>query len=215
MKSTSPTSQPVAKSLALCYSTTMAESASIQKMSHRHEAIMNFMLANPLLKLSEVAGEFNVTQAWLSTIIHSHAFQDQLSKRKNEIFDVAVLQELGDKLGAAAHQTIDAYLEKVPTLSADQLIAAQDKLLGRLGYGTRAAQGNTIVNGNIVQNVQNNHVAKDILEEARHRIGTHKVGETSDTPALQDQSAEKGLEIKGSEVREESQPLLVGRVRSD
>jgi hypothetical protein len=168
------------------------------------------MIAHPLAPLREVAAHFEVTQPWLSTIIHSHAFQDQLSRRKDEVFDVAVLQGLDEKLGAAAHQTLDAYLEKVPSLTADQLISAQDKLIGRLGYGSNG-RGDT----HVQVNVQNNHVSGEVLEEARNRIGTNKVGEASSPAALPDKSAEVGTEIEGTLVRAESQPEPVERVRTD
>ena len=189
----------------------MAQSAQIQKMSHKHEEILNYLLANPLMQLKEVAGHFQVTQPWLSTIIHSHAFQNQLSLRQDQVFDSAILAGLDEKLGAAAHQTLDAYLEKVPNLTADQLISAQDKLIGRLGYGSGNGKGTTHIHGDV--NVQNNHVSGELLKEARNRIGTHKVGEASSPTALPDKSADVGTEIEGTLVRAESQPELVGRVR--
>lgn len=187
----------------------MAQSASIQKMSHKHEEILNYLLANPLMKLSEVAGHFEVTQPWLSTIIHSHAFQNQLSLRQDQVFDSAILAGLDEKLGAAAHQTLDAYLEKVPSLTADQLISAQDKLIGRLGYGSNGAG-----KPGVAVQVNINHVQKEVLEEARNRIGTNKVGETSSPTALPDLSSEVGTEIEGTLVRNESQPEPVERARN-
>jgi len=184
----------------------MSASASIQKMSHKHEEILNFLLLNPIMPMGEVAAHFGVTFPWLSTIVHSHAFQDQLTRRKDQVFDSAVLAPIEDKLGAAAQVTLDAYLEKVPTLSADQLISAQDKLLGRLGYGTK---GNGAAPG-VQVNVQVNTVDKSILEEARNRIGTTKVRAPDNPPALQDQRSDVGTEIEGIVVRGESQPEPVG-----
>lgn len=183
----------------------MSDSASIQKMSHKHVEILNFMLLNPLLKMGEIAIHFGVTFPWLSTIVHSHAFQDQLSRRQDEVFDSAVLQTVEDKLGAAAQVTLDAYLEKVPTLTSDQLITASDKILGRLGYGTRSSGTNVHINGN----VQINQVDKSILEEARNRIGTSKVGAPDSQPALQDKRSDGAAEIEGVVVREESELRLI------
>lgn len=185
----------------------VAESAQIQKMSPKHEAILNFILMNPTAKYSEVAGHFNVTPAWLSTIVHSHAFQDQLRRRQDEFFDAAVVKDLGEKVQAAAHMTLDEYMEKVPTLSPDQLISSSDKLLGRLGFGTKS-NGKTVINGNVTQNnnVQNNHVSREVLEEARSRIGEIKVGETDSLPAVSDPEAEEGIEIEGVVVRAEGAP---------
>ena len=179
----------------------MAESASIQKMSHKHEEILNFLLANPLLKMGDVAAHFNVTFPWLSTIVHSHAFQDQLQRRQDQVFDSAVLAPIEGKLSAAAQVTLDAYLEKVPTLTADQLISSSDKLLKNLGYGSNGRGG-----GDTVNNTQINigQVDPNVLKEARDRIGTSQVGAPDSQPALQDHRTNGAAEIEGVVVREES-----------
>ena len=41
----------------------------VQKLSVKHTDVMNFMLANPLVKLADVARHFGMTQPWLSCII--------------------------------------------------------------------------------------------------------------------------------------------------
>jgi hypothetical protein len=55
---------------------------AIQRISHTHLAIMDFMIANPERKLSEVAQEFGYTQPWLSTLIHSDVFQKGFRERR-------------------------------------------------------------------------------------------------------------------------------------
>jgi hypothetical protein len=189
----------------------MARSASIQKVSIKHEAIMDFLILNPTMKMAEVAAHFGVTFPWLSTIVHSHAFQDLLRKKQDELFDCAVVQEVGGKLEAAAQVTLDAYLEKVPTLTADQLISSSDKLLGRLGYGTR--NGSVNVNVGEGANLQINQVNGEVLAKARDKIGINKVGSADSLPALQDKSTETGTQIEGSLVREEGEPSVNGKVR--
>ncbi len=186
----------------------MSASASIQKMSHKHEEILNFLLLNPIMKMGDVAAHFGVTFPWLSTIVHSHAFQDQLARRQGQVFDSAVLATIEDKLGAAANVTLDAYLEKVPMLTADQLISANDKLLSKLGYGTRPKANGMLVEGDI--NVQINRVEGSVLKEARDRIGTNKVGAANSQPALQDQRSDEGTEIEGMVIRRESAQEVVG-----
>lgn len=183
----------------------MSASASIQKVSHKHEAILNFLIANPTLKMGEVAAHFNVTFPWLSTIVHSHAFQDQLARRQDEVFESAILHTVGEKLDAAAQVTMDAYLDKVPMFTADQLISAQDKLLGRLGYGSngKSAQIGTQIN------VQVNHVSKEILEEARNRIGANKVGAPNSISTLPNKRSNGAAEIEGMVIRGESEPKAI------
>lgn len=54
----------------------------LQKVSHTHHAIMDYMIANPTKKMSEIAAAFHYTPAWLSTLVHSDVFQRELSKRR-------------------------------------------------------------------------------------------------------------------------------------
>lgn len=171
------------------------------------------MIANPTLKMSLIAGHFGVTPAWLSTIVWSDAFQNQLARRHDELFDVAVVQELGDKVTAAAHMTIDEYIDKVPNLTADQLISGGDKLLGRLGYGIK--NGSTNFNLGDGAQIQVNQVTGDVLAKAREKIGKSQVGATDSTPALQDQRTEESVEEEGDSIREEGEQFLNGSVRPD
>lgn len=55
----------------------------IKKLSHRHLAIMDWMLANPEKKLGECAEFFKVSAAWLSTVINSDLFQARFAERRN------------------------------------------------------------------------------------------------------------------------------------
>lgn len=183
-------------------------------MSTRHEAILQFMIGNPTLKMSEIAGHFGVTPAWLSTIVWSDAFQNQLARRHDELFDVAVVQELGDKVSAAAHMTMDEYLAKIPTMTTDQLINGSDKLLKSLGYGSKGTTNFNIGEGSNVQ-VNNHQVGGDVLAKAREKIGKSQVGPADSPPALQDQSTEEPAEEKGDSLREEGECPLNGSIRPD
>lgn len=179
----------------------MAE-VQIKQMSSRHEQILNYILLNPTKTYGEVAGHFGVTPAWLSVIIHSDAFQRRLSERQDEIFDCGVLQPISDKLSAAADLTIDKYLEKVPTFTADQLISSTDKLLGKLGFGSKpngVPSGATVINGNVYNQVNNHHVPKEIVAEARSKIGntSNQMGKAYKCAALLYQTTYERLEAEG------------------
>ncbi len=176
----------------------MAKSAQIKEVSAKHENILNYIIMNPLLRLAEVAAYFGVTQPWLSTIIHSDAFQDRLKQRQDEFFDSAVLKGTAEKLAAAADMTIDAYMEKVSVLTADQLISGADKLLGKLGYGSGRAGASVHINGNANVQINNGHVPKGVLTEARSRIGTGiKVGAPHQLAALLHTTTEERFEAEG------------------
>ena len=149
----------------------MAQSAQIQRVSVRHDAIMNFLLVNPTVPLGIVAREFGVTQAWLSTIIHSDAFQAQLTAKKQEMFGTHVLP-LGEKLLGLAHLAVDRvgeHLEK--TDNPDYVVNVATAVLDRIGYSPKGNLAVAGVGGAV--NVQNNfyQVDRATLEEARNAIG--------------------------------------------
>lgn len=180
----------------------MAESASIKKVSNRHEAILQFIIANPTVQYGQVAAKFGVSVSWLSIIINSHAFKEQLASRQDELYDATVVAPLGEKLTAAADATLEKYMDHIPNLTADQAINAGDKLFARLGYGSNKGSG-----AGDTTNVQvnNYHVNPEILAKAREKIGATQVGAADTKAALPDKTSQQGIEIEGVAVREESQ----------
>lgn len=143
-------------------------SPGIQKVSIKHEEIMNFMLANPTRKLQDVARHFGITPGWLSCVIHSEAFQARLAERKDAIFNETVLP-LKEKMMVVAHQALDTLVERVPLMSDKDLNNLADQTLEKLGFGSKgshaATQPGTPGTVNVTFNLRNE------LEEARSLIG--------------------------------------------
>jgi len=140
----------------------------ILEVSHRHDAIMNFMLANPTAKLGDVAAEFAVTQPWLSCIIHSHAFKAKLREKQEMMFgDLAAT--ITEKLEAVAHATLDNLLDHALATTAGPMMNLEiaDKVLHRLGYAPKTSP----VPGAQTFNQTNNFVVNRAdLARAREQI---------------------------------------------
>lgn len=142
----------------------------LKTLRPRHHSIMDFMLSNPKLPYSEVAREFGVTQAWLSTVINSDLFRAQLAQRRG-LMDEHVNRDIVSRLQAVAKKSV-AFMEDVLD---DEEVSAATKLdvaktsLTALGYlGTR---GGTPVSVNIQTNNNTNISARsDILQAARDRL---------------------------------------------
>lgn len=121
----------------------MAET-QIQKVSVKHDAIMDYMIANPTAPMSAVAEQFKIGAAWLSVIIHSDAFQAQLEVKKDGVFNSTVVP-LREKLIGVAHLGLDRLgeaLEHTSPHSADgkEFIAdTTDSILANLGYSPKSA----------------------------------------------------------------------------
>jgi hypothetical protein len=143
----------------------MATSSQIAKVSPRHDQIIAYLIANPTMKKGDIARHFNVTPAWLSTIIHSDIFQAKLAERQQEFFSVATAP-IAEKLEALADLAIDELTDRVEVENDTAEVREIAKLaLERLGYskGTQAP-------GAIVQNNFNLTLSPAQLAAAREKI---------------------------------------------
>lgn len=138
----------------------------IASVSHTHEAIANWLIANPHRSLRECADAFGYTQSWISVIIHSDAFRARLREKQGGEFD-RLSADILTKLRAAADvgiEKLQAHLEKCEEPAF--ILDATDKVLHRLGYapkqGTAAGSGGTTVNVFTVP--------QDVLRQHRERI---------------------------------------------
>lgn len=143
----------------------------IRKVSIKHDAILDFLLVNPEMKLGLVAAHFDVSQAWLSVIIHSDAFQARLKEKGSDMFGATIVP-LREKLLGVAHVGVDKLGEAMENASASsdkQFIAdTTDSILKNLGYSPKSAA--PIQTGN----TQNNFfvVDKEALAGAREKMRT-------------------------------------------
>ena len=146
----------------------MSASAELQKVSFTHEAIILWLLENPHRSLRDCAAYFDYTPAWLSTVIHSDAFQEQLRKRQDELATLTG-QDIRKKLNVAADIALEGLTRQLETTqNPGFLLDATDKLLHRMGYAPASARN---PGGNITSqttNIQNNiTVSATDLAEAR------------------------------------------------
>lgn len=147
----------------------MAESAQIDKVGNWHEQLVTFLIANPRMKRSDVARHFQVTPAWLSTVIHSDVFQAKLAERQDECFSSATA-DIKARLESIAHGSLEKLEEKIETTEEVSEIREIAKLaLTNLGYNNGPngkAPGPGLVQNNFYS------VSPELLASARERILT-------------------------------------------
>lgn len=143
----------------------------IKRVSVKHDAILDYMLVNPGMKLSKVARHFDVSQAWLSVIIHSDAFQAKLAEKDGLQYETIVIPLREQVMGVAqvGVEKLGECLENASASSDKQFIAdTTDSLLKNLGYSPKSAAPSPPA---AVQ--QNFFVAdKESLEKAREKMRT-------------------------------------------
>lgn len=142
----------------------------IKEVSWWHEAIIDWMLANPEKKLRDCAEHFNVTVSWLSVIKRSDCFRALWEERRAG-YSHHVEQTLTDKLTTLSELSLDAQIEKIevmgPLMDLDDLRKVGKDAIAALGYGkTPSVQ----INNNGEGNVNLIGVDSDTLAAARDRI---------------------------------------------
>lgn len=151
--------------------------AEIQRISHTHEQVMNWLILNPQRSLRECADEFGYTQAWLSTLIHSDIFQAKLRERQEEVFS-RVASSIPQKLAAVTHVALEKLADKVAESEDPEFILdAADRALHRMGYAPQSARnpaGSPASGGHLPGNTTNVfmlgandlHEARQIMQAA-------------------------------------------------
>lgn len=182
------------------------------RLSHRHEDIARWLLENPTRPLKECAQHFGYTQAWLSCIIHSDAFQVRL-RRLQEEADAIVVLDVPARLRGVAARAIEGLGDQVEhslndgngVLHRQFLLDTAELTLKSLGYGAPKAPlapAAAFVQNNLF-NLQQ-PVSPEVLAHARGRLLS--VVEVS--PALPEASQLPARdERNGGEVLRQASPL--------
>jgi len=146
----------------------VSASVEIKAVRPWHEALLEFVIANPRASGAETAQHFQVTEAWLSTVKNSDAFQELWAVRRGEHFS-RVSSSLVEKVNALAEITVDALTDRIETeknmgsVSIAALTEVGEMALKSLGFG---AKSHAPINyGPVVNN--NVFIDKETLARAR------------------------------------------------
>jgi hypothetical protein len=140
--------------------TNMPEIANVR---YTHEAIAEWLVANPMGSQNECAQFFGYSAVWISTIINSDAFQVYYRKLADERGAIAV-HGIGEKINALAAMALDKAMERLQVSPSDQFVLdTTETALKALGY-----LGNN-GNGHQAEPAQHMHIHVDaeMLVEAR------------------------------------------------
>jgi len=134
----------------------------IKKVNSWHERLADWLIANPAKTQGEAAKHFGVTQAWLSVVKNSDAFQDYFRQR-SDAASAVIIHGVKEKMLGAADQAVSELsrrLEHPQTLTMQQLLDVTDTMTKRtMAPQLQAAQG--------PQQLHLHMVPKAALAEAR------------------------------------------------
>lgn len=113
---------------------------AVAKLSHGHDAILNWLLLNPTATLRECGDQLGYSVPWLSRLIHTDIFQAELCARQGEVF-VSVAGSIPQKLAGLADLAIEKVTEQLLASESPQYtLDVFDKALTKLGYAPQTAR---------------------------------------------------------------------------
>lgn len=123
---------------------------AIARVNYTHDAMIDLIIANPMISQMEISKHFGYTPAWVSRIFNSDAFKARVAQRKHDLVDPSIALTIDEKLRAVADRSLDIVLDKLslPTTSFTDALNAATLASKALGYGAR--QQNLSVQQNFV-----------------------------------------------------------------
>lgn len=152
----------------------MALSAQIKNINPWHRDLADWLIVNGNSPgwNARAAAQFKVSQAWLSTVVHSDAFQDYYLRLRDEVTKPQLFSAK-ERMTGILDQTLTKIEEKLEnqsdTLSLGNLLDAADILAKRTGHGEGKSSGETLVQ------INTQVVTREALEESRARMRGTKV----------------------------------------
>ena len=123
----------------------------VKRISYTHDAMIDLVIADPLISQGQLARHFGYTEGWVSQVFNSDNFRERLAERKEEIVDPVLKMSIEEKLRGLVDKSIEVLMKKLIEAPNGALaIKALDSGSRALGYGARNAQGNV---------TQNNYIA--------------------------------------------------------
>lgn len=110
---------------------------AIQKVSYTHDAMIDLIIAHPMMSQGERASHFGYTQAWVSIIESSDAFRARLEARKEELVDPTIRATIEERFRALATKSLEVLQKKLesPNVSDNLAIQAASLAAKSLGLG--------------------------------------------------------------------------------
>ena len=146
----------------------------VRRLSHKHDAIIDWMLLYPERKLADCAECFGISKTWLHQLVNSDMFMAEYRKRAQETRGL-VVHELRNQIAATAATAMDEVVRKIETGTVSERFLGDTlkTTLTALGYGV--AQNNAAA-GAAAQVTVNLDASS--LVEARERAAQAKQGTT-------------------------------------
>jgi hypothetical protein len=110
---------------------------AVAKVSYTHDAMIDLIVANPMISQGEIANYFGYTEGWVSQVLQADAVRERMAARKVEV--MGPLFEVAEKRFAAlANRSMDILFEQLELKRNPEVaLKALDITARSLGYGIK------------------------------------------------------------------------------
>lgn len=113
----------------------------VARVSYTHDAMVDAIIANPVISQNELAAYFGYTPSWVSQIMASDSFQARLAERTADLVDPTLRASVQERFKALVTRSMAILMEKLdrPASSIPDNLAIRSLELGSraLGYGAK------------------------------------------------------------------------------
>lgn len=106
----------------------------LKRLNHVHRAMAHVILANPAVKVKELAALFGVSEGWTAAVLSSEPFQKYLEGKTERIMDPLLRGEIGESFRGLLIQALERTREKMDAAPSDgfvlQVLQSASKALG-------------------------------------------------------------------------------------
>ena len=132
---------------------TESAALALKRVAYSHDVIIDYIIANPTVSRGEIAKHHGYTEAWLSRIMNSDAFNVVLARRREEITDPVLTATVRENLTSVAQKSMEILLRKLENpsqIKMEDAIKCMDVTTRALGYGARDSGNVTNIQQNVV-----------------------------------------------------------------
>ena len=143
---------------------------ALARVRYTHDGMIDYIIQNPGISGRELSLLSGYTQAWVSRVICSDAFQARLAARKDEMVTPGIAATIEERLKGMAMQSMDLLVEKLGAVDDDgestadtaTVIKAIELSTKSLGYGAR--QTNVAIQNNLTVNTATDEQLMEIAQ---------------------------------------------------
>jgi hypothetical protein len=111
----------------------MTTPAPIKKVGNVHDAMIDWIIANPTGKLSELAETFGYTTPYVSRLTSSDIFQARLHERKAEVVNPLLTASVEDRMNGLMALSLDVIESELERTRNPGLAVKSVEVLARAG----------------------------------------------------------------------------------